>query len=77
MKLSENETNLAILNFKLRIYVGFVLSIVLTIAFIVCSITFYSKGIGEDIIWMFISLAIFTSLIAILLGVYIFRRRGE
>ena len=44
MKLSENETNLAILNFKLRIYVGFVLSIVLTIAFIVCSITFYSKG---------------------------------
>ena len=76
MKLSEHETNLAIISFKTRIYVGFVLAIFCTIAFIVLSIIMHLNGY-DDLVGMLICFSVVTVIIGILLGIYIFKRRSE
>ena len=76
MKLSDDETNLAILSFKTRIYVSFAVSIFSTIAFIIFSIIAFSNG-HDDLAGMALTASIITAIIAILTGIYIFKRRSE
>ena len=76
MKLSETETNFAILRFKTRIFSSFIFSIISTIVFIVIAIILWSDGM-HDLFWMMITLSVFTTFVAIGLGIYIFRIRGE